>query len=79
MSLPYDGVVVVTRYHRCSFLDSITEELEEASLDGGPNGDAAAAYEDYKFVTRDELTRLGLAHLIGSPVLKVCLACCVSW
>jgi hypothetical protein len=56
--------------YRCSFLDSITEELEESSLAGGPEGEASV-YEDYKFVTRDELARLGLTHLIGSPVLKV--------
>ena len=28
-------------------------------------------YEDYKFVTRDELKRLSLQHLIGTPLLKV--------
>lgn len=45
-----------------SFLDSITEELEE--------NNETAIYEDYKFVTRDELRRLGLDHLRGTQMLK---------
>eukprot|EP01138_Halocafeteria_seosinensis_P005814 gb/GECG01005943.1/.p1 GENE.gb/GECG01005943.1/~~gb/GECG01005943.1/.p1 ORF type:complete len:730 (+),score=123.29 gb/GECG01005943.1/:1-2190(+) len=48
----------------CSFLDSLTEELEEKKEDTG------TVYEDYKFVTRDELVRLGLSHLIGTSLLK---------
>lgn len=48
---------------RCSFLDSITEELEESA-----NG---SVYDDYKFVSRTELASLGLEHLIGTPLLKV--------
>ncbi|KAJ3274203.1 Nucleolar protein 10 [Terramyces sp. JEL0728] len=46
----------------CSFLDNITEELEE-----NPN---TTLYDDYKFVTRKELSNLGLDHLIGTNVLK---------
>ncbi|KAJ3315353.1 Nucleolar protein 10 [Boothiomyces sp. JEL0838] len=46
----------------CSFLDNITEELEE-----NPN---TTIYDDYKFVTRKELSNLGLDHLIGTNVLK---------
>lgn len=46
----------------CSYLDNITDELEE---DGQP-----AVYDDYKFVTRDELDTLGLAHLIGTSLLR---------
>lgn len=49
----------------CSFLDSLTEELEE-----DPN---PAVYEDYKFVTRSELDSLGLTHLIGSNLLRAYL------
>lgn len=41
----------------CSFLDSLTEELEE--------GETATVYDDYKFVTVEELHELGMAHLIG--------------
>jgi ribosome biogenesis protein ENP2 len=48
----------------CAFLDSISEELEE------DRGAQATVYDDYKFVTRDELTRLGLEHLIGSKLLR---------
>lgn len=55
----------------CSFLDSLTEELEEgAAASEGAAGGAAAVYDDYRFVTRDELAALGLSHLIGTPLLK---------
>jgi ribosome biogenesis protein ENP2 len=47
----------------CAFLDSITDELEESRGDAG-------VYESYKFVTRQELEALGLAHLVGSPLLR---------
>ncbi|KAK2155613.1 hypothetical protein NP493_2061g00051 [Ridgeia piscesae] len=46
----------------CSFLDSLTEELEE--------NPAPSVYDDYKFVTRTELDSLGLTHLIGSSLLR---------
>jgi ribosome biogenesis protein ENP2 len=46
----------------CSFLDNLTEELEE-----NPN---STIYDDYKFVTRKELQQLSLEHLIGTNVLK---------
>ncbi len=46
----------------CSFLDNITEEIEESAI--------SSVYDDYKFVTRDELMDLGLDHLIGSPYLR---------
>ncbi|KAJ3357978.1 Nucleolar protein 10 [Entophlyctis luteolus] len=47
----------------CPFLDNLTEELEE-----NPNG--ITLYDDYKFVTRKELSRLALDHLVGTNVLK---------
>ncbi|KAJ3205408.1 Nucleolar protein 10 [Dinochytrium kinnereticum] len=47
----------------CPFLDNLTEELEE-------NANEMSLYDDYKFVTRKELTRLGLDHLVGTNVLK---------
>ncbi|TEB31870.1 WD repeat-containing protein [Coprinellus micaceus] len=45
-----------------SFLENITEEMEDQTT--------RSAYEDYKFVARDELNALGLDHLIGTPALK---------
>ena len=41
----------------CSFLDSLTEELEES--------ETTPVYDDYKFLTVEELHDLGFAHLIG--------------
>lgn len=46
----------------CSFLDSLTEELEETA--------APTVYDDYKFVTKSTLETLGLDHLIGTPLLR---------
>jgi ribosome biogenesis protein ENP2 len=46
----------------CSFLDSLTEELEEKHMD--------TLYDDYKFVTRKELQDLGLDHLMGTNLLR---------
>ncbi|XP_067679479.1 nucleolar protein 10-like [Haliotis asinina] len=46
----------------CSFLDNLTEELEESST--------PTVYDDYKFVTRLELEELGLGHLVGSNLLR---------
>ncbi|KZO98468.1 WD40 repeat-like protein [Calocera viscosa TUFC12733] len=46
----------------CSFLDNITEEMEEQS--------SRNVYEDFKFVERSELDALGLDHLVGTPALK---------
>ena len=67
----------------CSFLDSITEELEErdraeAGAATGATGAAAAAgagaadgiYEDYKFLTRDEIESMGMQNLVGTPLLR---------
>lgn len=46
----------------CSFLDNITEEMEE--------NPAQTTYDNYKFVTRKELTALGLDKLVGTNVVK---------
>ncbi|KAF4524319.1 hypothetical protein B566_EDAN005377 [Ephemera danica] len=40
----------------CSFLDSLTEELEESDMQN--------IYDDYKFVTTNEVEELGLGHLV---------------
>lgn len=47
----------------CSYLDSITEELEEDIKDN-------IIYEDYKFVTMQELEEMGMDHLIGTNMLR---------
>ncbi|KAL7539512.1 hypothetical protein ACHAXR_009360, partial [Thalassiosira sp. AJA248-18] len=64
----------------CSFLDNITEELEEKDgmLDNksGAAGDDAGVvptetvYEDYKFLTRTEIDQLGIQNLVGTPLLR---------
>ncbi|RIA96483.1 WD40-repeat-containing domain protein [Glomus cerebriforme] len=46
----------------CSFLDNLTEEMEENPQQN--------IYENYKFATRKELTNLGMDQLIGTNVLK---------
>jgi len=42
-------------------LDGIVEELTE---------EATSAYENFKFITREEINSLGLRHMIGTPKLK---------
>ena len=62
----------------CSFLENITEELEERDLkrDGGLGGSdlvkdgQETIFENYKFVSRDDLEKLGVADLIGTPMLR---------
>jgi ribosome biogenesis protein ENP2 len=62
----------------CSYLENITEELEERDLNrDGTNaaGDLVrdgqeSIYENYKFVSRDDLEKLGLSNLIGTPLLR---------
>lgn len=46
----------------CSFLDNVTEELEEKPSN--------TVYSNYRFITRDEVTKLNLTHLVGSKVLR---------
>lgn len=46
----------------CSFLEGITEELEESAQQ--------SIYEDFKFVTKSEVDELGASGLIGTPMLK---------
>ncbi|KAI7845268.1 hypothetical protein COHA_001310 [Chlorella ohadii] len=46
----------------CSFLESLTEELEEKVN--------PTVYDDYRFVTRADLEKLGLTHLVGTPLLR---------
>jgi len=46
----------------CAFLDSMTEELEE--------GTKKVVFDDYQFVTTDQLEQLGGTELIGSKFLQ---------
>ncbi|XP_036321787.1 nucleolar protein 10 [Rhagoletis pomonella] len=46
----------------CSFLDNLTEEIESEVVEN--------MFDDYQFVTQNELEELGLEHLIGSNLLK---------
>lgn len=46
----------------CSFLENLTEELEENT--------SKNIYEDYKFITRNELDELGATSLLGTNMLK---------
>lgn len=46
----------------CSFLDSITEELEEKPSE--------SVYSNFRFITRDDVKKLNLTHLIGTNVLR---------
>jgi len=58
----------------CSFLDNITEELEErdGALDKTAEESAVdqTVYEDYKFLTRSEIDTLGINNLVGTPLLR---------
>ncbi|EJD54830.1 WD40 repeat-like protein [Auricularia subglabra TFB-10046 SS5] len=49
----------------CAFLDSLTEELEDTNAGAG-----RSVYEDFKFLDRAELERLGLDALLGTPALR---------
>lgn len=46
----------------CSFLDNMTEEIESETVQH--------IYDDYKFVTKQELESLGLEHLEGTNLLR---------
>lgn len=46
----------------CTFLENLTEELEEANV--------TTLYDDFKFVTAEDLDKLNAANLVGTPVLK---------
>lgn len=46
----------------CSFLDSITEELEEKPSD--------SVYSNYRFITKADVKKLNIQHLVGSKVLR---------
>lgn len=47
----------------CSFLDTITEELED-------DPSVRETFDDYRFITRAEIEQLGISSMIGTPYLK---------
>ncbi|KAL0404824.1 UNVERIFIED_CONTAM: Nucleolar protein 10 [Sesamum radiatum] len=46
----------------CSYLENLTEELEE--------GAQTTIYDDYKFLTKEDLAKLNLTNLIGTNLLR---------
>lgn len=57
----------------CSYLENITEELEERDLnrEGTLVKDGQETiYENYKFVSREDVEKLGIANLIGTHLLR---------
>mmetsp|Transcript_9703 Transcript_9703/g.41615 ORF Transcript_9703/g.41615 Transcript_9703/m.41615 type:complete len:552 (+) Transcript_9703:836-2491(+) len=50
----------------CSFLDNFTEELEEGSSKTGNS----TVYENYRFVTMDELKKLNMEHIVGTNLVR---------
>lgn len=46
----------------CSFLDNITEELEEKPSD--------TVYSNYRFITRDDVKKLNIEQLVGTRLMK---------
>jgi hypothetical protein len=49
-------------FGRCHFLDNLTEEMEVAA--------EASVYDDYTFVTREELESLQMETLVGTTMLR---------
>jgi ribosome biogenesis protein ENP2 len=62
----------------CSFLENITEELEERDLvkSDGKGSESflqdgqESAFENYKFVSHEEVEKLGISNLVGTPLLR---------
>lgn len=58
----------------CAFLDNFTEELEGGRKVRGDSHEAEEeeeeVYENYKFVSAEELGGLGLGHLVGTDMLR---------
>ncbi|XP_017247710.1 uncharacterized protein LOC108218998 isoform X2 [Daucus carota subsp. sativus] len=46
----------------CSYLENLTEELEE--------GGQTTIYDDFKFLTKEDLEKLNLSNLIGTNLLR---------
>jgi ribosome biogenesis protein ENP2 len=57
----------------CSFLDTVADEINKTSVDGVSSSTTAATkqiYDDYIFLTREQISALGAENLIGTPVVK---------
>lgn len=56
----------------CSHLENITEELEagQRSLFGNSTTDSSTTFQDYKFLTRDQVDELNIQNLVGTPLLR---------
>ncbi|PWZ01845.1 WD40 repeat-like protein [Testicularia cyperi] len=52
----------------CSYIDTLTDEMD--GVDSSSAGAGKGVYEDFKFVDRPELERLGMSHLIGTQLLR---------
>jgi ribosome biogenesis protein ENP2 len=46
----------------CSYIENMTEEMEEKQT--------TTSYEDYKFLTKNDLEKINASHMIGSKILK---------
>jgi ribosome biogenesis protein ENP2 len=46
----------------CHYIENLTEEMEEKQK--------TTSYEDYKFLTKNDLEKINASHLIGSKMLK---------
>ena len=62
----------------CSYLDNISEELEESNVvplsttnaEETTTMNAETIYQDYKFLTNVDLEKLGVTNLIGTSYLR---------
>lgn len=55
----------------CNFIDTITDEMDADAPGGGTAGvNGKGVYEDFKFVDKAELERLGMDSLIGTTLLR---------
>lgn len=52
----------------CSYIDTLTDEMD--GVDSAGAGTGKGVYEDFKFVDRAELERLGMSHLVGTQLLR---------
>ncbi|SPO29060.1 related to ENP2 - essential nucleolar protein, required for biogenesis of the small ribosomal subunit [Ustilago trichophora] len=52
----------------CSYIDTLTDEMD--GVDSSGAGAGKGVYEDFKFIDRAELERLGMSHLIGTQLLR---------
>ncbi len=56
-----------------SFIDALTEEVDGYADAAGAGSAPGSVYDDYKFLSRDELATLGLEGLVGTNLVKAYL------